>query len=602
MHGRGKMLTVKWRNFLKIQFVSHHEKLFSRFLKFFQTQFNPKKMKMNTLKPFLFIIAALFVANPFSLAQKIVVSNSSCRPSVCLSNNQVSFGLENLFIDPDDGDPKRRFAAFWVTGDGNYLKFDPSQDALSNSPTYRYATAGNFEASVYLTGKYTNRIPPARAAQTITIPNLGTGAPAATPFSSRLGKLSVTTVPSVDVFANHEIRKKNLTTFVISWPGDVNATGIYLFFNGIKHSITRAYQSLPTPALKYRRTDVPAYFALRDNAGRVMMDTSKIRAYNSTSLRSPGAIDGLTFSSVFANSMPSKFSQFVYFPAEFATMANMPTNFTENRLFAVLWADSTFVPQDSFTNFMLVLTGPTAVNNTEALNAELSRINNDLIADVPLCTLSSIQQQQQQLYIQAVATLQLPYLTTFDPNQLVVENIQSMGADDYEVTFRLEMCNKGRGVVENEDVSLTFPSNFHSFTPVDFTPSNVNTTPESWSFRVSKTILGVELDPSGAHEESVCESIIFKARTNCVGVRSLWKSDVVAPVQSCVVFDGGMEGVLPECHAATGIDSTLFGCLCCQAGTGGRITPDMGDCWPLWLLLLLVVLFAIWWVYKRNDD
>lgn len=509
----------------------------------------------------------------------------------------MSFGLENLTFDPNDGDPKRRFSSFWVTGDGNYLQFDGSQDALSTTPTYKYPAVGTYEAAAYLTGKYTNRIPPARAAQSINIVSAGGTSP--TPFSTRLGKGAVGNTPMVDIFSNHEIRKKNLTTFVISWPANVNATGVYLFFNGYKNSRTGALQAFPTPPLKYQRTDVPLYFNGRDATGRPFFDATKIKEYSTGNLRSPGFIDGITFGSTFANSMPSKFSHFVYFPAETATQANMPANFLENRLFAVLWADSTFVPQDSFMNFMVMLTGPTPVTGNEQLNAALAQINNDLIPDVPLGTIPQLQQSQ---YVQAIDELQLQYLTTFDPNQLTVADVKKLGADEYEVTFQLEMCNKGRGIVENEDVSLTFPTSFSNFTPDGFSPVSSNQTTISWDFRVAMTIPGVEVRPDGSHEESVCQSIRFKAKTNCEGLRSLWKSDKVTSVQSCVVFDGGTVNVQPECHAATGIDSTAFGCLCCNASTGNRGDGMDGSCWPLWLLLILVVLFAIWWVYRRNNN
>ncbi len=554
---------------------------------------------MKVSKAYLIISALLSISNP-SNAQTIVVANSTCaRPSVCLSSNQVSFGLENLVFDPADGDARRRFEAFWVTGDGNYIQFDPAQDALSLNPRYFYSSAGNHEASVYLTGKYTNRIPPARAAQPITIAPLSPTS-TTTAFKGRLGKAGSGSAPKIDLFSNHDIKKKNLTTFVISWPGDVNATGLYFFFNGYKHSISGEYIAFagPIQPLKYELTDVPTYFKTVDADGRpLFFDSNKIGVFNTSVLAEATPVDNLNFQPVFSGTMPGKFGQFVYFPAETATQADMPPNFTENRLFVVLRADSTFVPQDTFMNFMVMLTGSKPNPDDDQLQTVLAQLNPDMVPSAPI----GFSTQQQAVYVQAVAELQLHYLTTFDPNQLTVENISSLGSDEYEVTFRLEMCNKGRGIVENEDVSLTFPDNFHSFTPLGFSPVSSSQTTTEWNFRVAKTILGVELKEDGSHEESVCESIMFTARTNCAGVRSLWKSEQATPVQSCVVFDGAIPAH-PECHTATAIDSTRYGCLCCIDGTGNRGGGTADTCWPLWLLLILVVIAAIWWAYKQNND
>ncbi len=523
----------------------------------------------------------------------MAVSNSTCPPTVCLPNNKADFALTNLVFDPNDGDKKRRFHAFWVPGDGNYLLFDPALDSLSMRPSYFYSAAGTYEAAAYLTGKYTNRKPPARAVQSVPIGALAPNAPRSA-FKSRLGKLSTDTVPALDVFADHDIRKKYLTTFVISWPGNVNASGIFLFFNGFKHSRTGAYNAFSSPALRYERTDVPRYFSGLSPAGAPLFNAAKIKAHPSADLQVGGTVDGLSFSAVFANSMRTAFGRLVYYPSETATINNMPPDFTENRLFPVLWADSTFVPQDSFMNFYVLLVGPKPVSGNGQLNEKLAALNPDLVPGNPV----AFTQQQQPLYIQAVADLQLQYLTTFDPNQLTVEGVKKMGADDFEVTFRLEMCNKGRGIVEQEDISLTFPSMFQNFVPLGFNPVNSNLTANSWDFRSNMTIPGVEPDSTG-HEESVCASIQFSARTNCTGLRSLWKSADPAPVQACVVFNNSLVNH-PECHAATPIDSTQFGCLCCNSGSGTKV-DGADSSWLLWLLLILVVLFAIWWANKNNS-
>ncbi len=551
---------------------------------------------MNTMKiPLLALVFAFFLNAGF--AQSIVLRNTVCTTAVCPAANPITFGLSRLRFNPSGpaADPRQRFEAFWVPGDGNYLLFNPSdpvQDALSLAPTYGYSAAGDYEATSYLTGKYTNHTPPPRMAQGVTI-NAPAPPTSITPFRKRL-KIANDTVPMIDIFSNHEIRKNNLTTFVISWPGDVNATGIYLFFDGYKNSRTGEYAILSDTALTYQNTDVPAYFAgIIPGTQQPFLDASQIGAYKTTDLGSP--IHDVTFTQPFFNEITNRFRQMVFIPAETAKKVDMPSGFTENRLFVVLRANSTFVPQDTFMNFVVMLAGPTSQSGNDALQQTLSGIFDDLSASTPI---TSIHQQPQ--YVQAIDELQLEYLTTFDPNELRVQDVRKIGADEYEVTFQLEMCNKGRENVLSEKINLSFSSDFHHFEPAGFNPIDSDLRTNSWDFRLNLFIGGVTPNPGG-YEESTCESILFKAKTNCQGLRSLWKSGQPTPVQSCVLFEGGLAGTLPECHSATAIDSTQFGCMCCT-GNGHIVNNSDASCWPLWLLLILVVLFAIWWVYKRNND
>ena len=549
---------------------------------------------MNKLKALLWLPGLFYLSSSLFSQQMVINGTSTCAVpnTFCSTGNVIPFEMQNLQFDPDDGDAKRTYNAFWVTGDGNYLQFDGSKNAESLMPTYLYPATGTFSATSYLTGIYTNRNPPPRSALKVSIGNIPTGS-TSTVFSSRLGKAGALSVPVVDLFSDHAIRKKNMTTFVISWPGDVNATGIYLFYNGYQNSGTGALQAFtPQVPLLYELSDVPAYFLNSDAAGNRFFDDTKIEAFETSSMQTPGLVDGISFASYIATSLQNKFSNFVYFPAETATRADMPNGFTENRLFAVLRADSNFVVQDSFLNFMVFITGnkPAAGNNQ--LSALLEKINSDFNANTPFGA-----RQQEAIYVQAADELQLEYLTTFDPNQLLVEQIDSIDPDKFEVTFRLEMCNKGRGNVEKEFVSLSFPSDFHSFVPNGFTPLNETKTPVSWDFTVNMTIPGVEVLPDSLHEESECVSIVFKAKTNCKGVKSLWKSADPTPVKSCVVFDGGMVETPPECHAAIAIDSTQFNCYCCNGGT----VIEGDNCWVLWCLLILVLIYVIWWFYQQNS-
>jgi hypothetical protein len=270
------------------------------------------------------------------------------------------------------------------------------------------------------------------------------------------------------------------------------------------------------------------------------------------------------------------------------------------------------MPVDTLLNFYVLITGDAPINDNSpafaALDSMIRRLNANLNPFTPLATElgPSGQGQGNPQYITAVAEYQLPFLATFDPNQLTVENLLKTGADEYEVKLRLEMCNKGRGDVFHEKVDIGFTSDFWDFQALDFAPVMPTTGPGQWSFGVNMTIPGVEPLPDSLHEESSCGSIMFKAKTNCAGLRSLWKGSIQSGVNSCVVFDGAMSAV-PECHGVTRIDSTLYHengiCYCCRGGSLKPATScNPGDLGLLALILMLVLLsILLWWIFKRNS-
>jgi hypothetical protein len=539
-------------------------------------------------------------------AQQLKINNSTCTgATVCLPGNQAQIAVDqaSLTFDPNDGDPKRRFQAFWITGDGNYLQFSPEQDAASMSIDYNYNATGNYQAAAYFTGKYTNRKPPARAIINVPVTNMPTNTIQLSRFTDRLGKLGLGTDPLVDIFSNHAIRRKYLTTFVISWPANVQATGVYFFFNGYQNHETLEQRRLNNNLLRYSNVELPNYFSGK-------MDASKIKSTSVVSLRT-GAIPGLNFDPNFVNSLYEKYNDVLYFPSETASISDMPRGFTENRYFPVLWTDSLALPEDTLLNFYVLITSNAPVSSSSAffpsLDSMIRRLNPDLNAFTPLATELGVSGQGQPQYIQAVAEYQLPYLATFDPNQLTVENVQKLGEDDYEVTFRLEMCNKGRGDVFHEKVDIFFNSDFREFQALDFSPVNATLGTDLWAFGVDLTIPGVEILPDGQHEESSCGSIMFKAKTNCNGLRTLWKGSEKSGVSSCVVFDGAI-GAIPECHGVTRIDSTQYHengkCYCCR-GEMSRPSPFVDECCDgiflhiLLIIILLLILF--WWFFKRNE-
>ena len=561
-------------------------------------------------------ICLLILFNSGLFAQRIQVLTTTganaCPGSLvnCASANPVRLTVVtnlpgdplNLPFNPNTlRNPPRRFKAFWIMGDGNFLQFgDTDTDAGSRTPPpYNYAAAGNYQATAYLTGKYTNKNWPKRAAMIIN--NSASAGSVPTPFTARLR----TSDDLIDITSNHAIRKKNLTAFVISYARAKQASGIYFFYNGVidVRDPARNEHRSDFPILNYTGTDLPLYFN-----GKV--DVGKIRSYETTELRNPGSVDGLTFTSAFS-ALSNKFRDFVYIPAETALAGDLPADFLEKRFFPILQADSTFIPRDTLMNFMVVLTGTESVKNAP-LDSLLQTVSEGLSLGNPINTTDNeIRRTDQKYrsdklqgpaagpqYIQAIDVFPLPYLVTFDPNQLTVEDITPSGvAGEYTVKFRLEMCNKGQGNVEYELVSVRYSSDFYDFEPVS--PSIINGvhTNQLWEFRANELIVGVMPD---AHE-SECVFIEFTAKTNCKGVRSLWRNNPDQPVESCVVFEGAIDD-RPECHFNFPIDSTQFmvngqGICCRDAPTACPFN------WILWLLIFLVVivLFLIRKIFRRSQ-
>ncbi len=551
---------------------------------------------------FCLFISALLPAQRIQVLNRSTTGTCPGTVDACVAANQAQLSVVtalaandpmNLPLDPNDSLPKRRFKAFWITGDGNYLQFpDSPTDVESRNPApYNYVQAGDYQVTTYLTGKYTNKKWPKRAVMNVRANASATTS--TTPFTTRLRSAS----QILDLTSNQAIRKKNLTAFVISYARSKQASGVYFFYNGATNTKTGLQKSLDVGLLSYANTDIPAYFPAK-------MNVAKIKSYSALTLRSSGMVDSLTFTTPFQN-LAQKFRDLVYFPVERAAATDLPASFTEKRFFPVLQADSLYTPSDTLLNFFVVLTGPEpTASNDSKLNELLNSFSQGLSATTPINVVNQINltngATSTQLgpggslqYIQAAVQYSLPYQVTFDPNQLTVENIKPLGSDSYEVHFRLEMCNKGQGNVQYEMVSVHYPANFKDFKPLTGTITDTVHNGQNWDFKVNQVITGV---PAGSHE-SECIYVEFTAKTDCNGVRSLWAGNPEQPVEACVVFEGAIDD-RPECHTNFAIDSMQF-----QVDGKGICCQEKNDCpwwnWALWALLLLLLLLILRWLYKK---
>ena len=562
-------------------------------------------------------ICLLLLVNSGLFAQRIRLLNTSggvdCPGTLCTSNNPVRFTVVtslpgdslNLPLNPSTAhNPPRRFKGFWIMGDGNFLQFsDTNDDAISRTPTpYNYAAPGDYKVSAYLTGKYTNTNWPRQAVMKVK----SMASPGSTPtkFTSLLkGSSDV-----IKLSSNHGIRRENLTAFVISYARAKRASGIYFFYNGVidVHTPKRDMHKTNTPILQHYDTEIPLYFNGK-------MDTTRIKSYETVALQTAGRVDGLSFTNAFKG-LATKFRDFIYFPAETAIERDMPAGFLEKRLFPILQAHPDFMPEDTLMNFLVVLTGPEPLKNA-ALDSLLAGLSPGLALGNPINTSGNERKINDKnytpdrvlqvptagpQYIQAIDQYPLAYQVTFDPNQLTVEDIKpSSVTGEYDVRFRLEMCNKGQAIVPYELVSVNYSANFHDFKPLSPVIINEVHNGQTWSFKADTFITGAQPQD----HVSQCIYIEFTAKTNCDGVRSLWKNNPVQPVEACVVFAGAID-TRPECNTNFSIDSTQFQIggkgICCQDSNPHPTCPFN---WLLWLIifLILIILFLLRKFFRRSQ-
>lgn len=559
-------------------------------------------------------ICLLILVNSGLFAQRIRLLNATggvdCPGTLCTSNNPVQFTVAtelpgdplNLPLNPNTPhDPARRFKGFWIMGDGNFLQFeDTKTDALSRTPTpYNYAAPGDYHVTAYLTGKYTNNDWPKQAVMDVK----SLAAPGSTPtdFTTMLKGSD----NEIKLTSNHGIRRENLTAFVISYARAKRASGIYFFYNGIidVHTPKRDMHKTDRAILQHFDTEIPLYF-------KGKMDSTKIKSYETVALQTDKRVDNLTFTPAF-KALSEKFRDVIYFPTETAAESDLPASFLEKRFFPILQAHPEFMPQDTLMNFMVVLTGPEPVKD-ERLNAVLAGLAPGLSLESPITINGNqrrtgkqpfvsdrVQQVPSEVpqYIQAMDQYPLAYQVTFDPNQLTVEDIKPTSVSgEYEVRFRLEMCNKGQAIVPYEMVSVRYSADFHDFKPLFSQISNEVHTGQTWSFKADTIIVGVQ----PTDHESQCIYVEFTAKTNCDGVRSLWTGNANQPVQSCVIFGGAIDE-RPECHFNFPIDSTQFQVdgrgICCRDGKHTTCPFN----WLLWLIifLVLIILFLIRKFFRR---
>lgn len=494
--------------------------------------------------------------------------------------------------------PDARFQAFWLTGDGNFLTFSPtSTDSESRNPgPYTYAREGAYTVTMFMIGKYTDRIPPAMAAR-----GVNTGADAAAPsgFNEK--------VPAGDwanIFAFYQFRPGYNGPLALSYRRDIRASSSLLFYNG-KVTSSGSIESVTAKKLTYSTTQLPDY---ANGQGHTAIGSSDLYG---------GTLDGLYPTNeaiALFQQYSRRYADVVHFGAEPAGGV-APERHSEKRLFPVFVPDATIDDKtlDStlhFTWMILSLQPPTAEQatllRTRLIAAGLEQLLFDFDS-IPLfsndynyvpqrerITDKAISQPSlMNYYLVAITSTGVPQALGHDPNQFIVEKIEPLSDGKYKVFFRLEMCNKGAGDVKDQTVTIYDAG--HKFSNFQMTSGGVDLLTDAAAAFKFKSHLFIPGIPAGEYAPK-CQSVLFSAETDCAGIQALWKSNAQQPLEACVVFSNSNSA--PECNYNFGIDSCDFKkqgtdeCLC--------VEPEDRCDWSLILVLLLVVGIIVWW-WRRRD-
>ncbi|MFN0214297.1 MAG: hypothetical protein ACKVT2_08580 [Saprospiraceae bacterium] len=490
------------------------------------------------------------------------------------------------------------YKAFWIFGDGNYMKFADdvsSLDAASRSILgYRYFQRGVYKPVVYLTEKYHNDNPPEAARANIDING---AAASGTPIEPTV-RLATATDRKVDIDYNHSPRPGYPMNFVLSYRRTDPATAVLLYYN----ALTTPDFSTFTPArlLQYK-TSESAFYQTSVFAPQIVEDL----AVGSTPpfvFGGPSILDDLN----------TKFkSRLLYNVAN--PIAPLTESLTELRVFPVLETykmvdlpSGVLPPASSPASFVCILIGTDSVLSSDPARGRMIKNANVLFGNNFNGSFSLGGNNPQ--YIRGIEIMNLSLDASHDPNALVVTDIRDLGNGKFRVTFKLMICNKGSGNETNPTLT------FNDLTDGRYTSQPVfgelgGITPGwlgggagvSWSANLP----GFQITGVPPNYEPSCRELTFSIDTDAEGVARLYQETPRA-LQVCVKFSGG-DG---ECNPNDMLPSNKF-----QKEDGkypllgeklpeGKPAPDPkpnGD-WLLWALLILVLIGVIAYFYKKQMD
>lgn len=503
-----------------------------------------------------------------------------------------------------------RFEAFWMFGDGNFIKSSTGTtllDLASLQTDYRFAQAGTYAAAAVMTKKYTDRRPPEYAAHaTVTVTPATLSGPTAV-FQTKL-------IPNklVHVFANHPARIDYPMVCPISFirNADFIDQSVILLYNRKKSE--PAGRTVNSP-FHYQKT-LPNYF-LTGSAMPVEYELTGPAWPRTAGAVEPAPVYATPFKSVaearFGNCLIWRQGKLER-PLDSGTTgaASFPIPVHESirewRLFPEFKMDLLPDEVGKTFEFVAIILGrsPNPGINDKLLESHLPGVD----SKVPVLGADT----NTPLYIQDIHVLATTALSSHDPSFLKVDSLCKKGPNLYEVGFSLTLCNTGQlsdtqaFIVLDEPGTPLSDIHFDNFEPVN-SPSVAEwqkpAAENRWKFVVNVELPVVMLLPTGEFSPG-CKSVHFKMTTDDVGAARLYEMEPVA-LQPLVKFSLGGDFIehsqyqpIPSGRFKKGNDikpCTETGCncpikICC-------------DCpWICWLgLFILLILLLLWWFLIKRQ-
>jgi len=447
--------------------------------------------------------------------------------------------------DSDDGNCGW-YKASWIFGDGNYLFFpdnNTTMDLASKTINfYRYASNGQFGPVVYLTEKYHNKRPPQDARSVINVnypPD--TNVPPYRELTRRLDNNR-----RIDIDYNHEPRVDYPFNMVLSYRKNEPVTTVYYYYNSLYNS--QSYNFTSTRLVRYVKTEETNYQKGRmpvsvDDAGLLRNENRSFMP--SGNFGSEGNLLDLL--------IPRFESRLVYNVS--GILKDFPNGLTELRVFPVFEVLPLAEMPPGLLTDTLVKRGPAfaaIIVGSDSLSGNefqgLLTTANFLFGT----TLNSLQLgPNDPRYIRGIQFLNVEMKASHDPNNLVVTNIDTLASGQFNVTFKLRVCNEGMGMEHSPTLTFKDLTNGPYGSKPVLDATTFEDTPgidTSWKFIGNHwevnlegfTIVGLAPKMIAGEEHFVpsCRKIVFSILTDEAGVRRLYQ-DSPRALNVCVTFSAG---------------------------------------------------------------
>lgn len=532
-------------------------------------------------------------ATPLSLTDAIPLTFEALDATIPTVGNQLCQGV-------NDGNCGW-YKAFWLFGDGNYMKFRDdvsSLDAASRTIVgYRYFQSGLYKPAVYLTEKYHNDNPPEAARASINVSGAGASG---TPIEPTV-RLASSPDRKADIDYNHPPRPGYPMNFVLSYRRSDPVSTVLFYYNALNNE---SYSALtPTSLLKYKTSESAAY----QTTAFVPQVVENLAAGPTP----PYVFGGSSMLDVLNTKFRSRLFYNVSNPIGLYT-----EGVTELRVFPVLEAlkmaelpggvlPSTTTP----ACFACIQVGPDSILPSDPAYGRL--LKNAIALFGQAFTGSFRLDPNSQQFIRGIEFINLKMDSSHDPNALIVTDIRDLGNGKFRVQFRLMICNKGTGNETNPALTFNDLTGGHYTGQPQFV--DLSGTSPVWSggsgMSWTANLPGFQITGVPAPYDPSCRELNFTLETDAAGVAQLYQEDPRA-IEVCVKFSAG-DG---ECNPNDMLPSNKFqkedGTYPkdgeSRPGDGPSPNPDpvigMHSIGFLCVLLMAILLAILIWYFLRRQE